>query len=241
MRKNFASARRFLRVAHRGASGLAPENTLAAFELALRLGTDALETDLRPCRDAIVAIHDATLERTTSGRGHVSDFTLAELKHLDAGAGQRLPALHEVLDLGEKHSVHLFLEVKAHGSPDGDWVEQIAARVARRRQLEQVTFISFDVDALARIKTAEPGARTGWLLSRWRRAPWDQLKNFGAAVIAPRWNLLTAKRVAEAHKRGLQVMVWTVDDLAAMRRLIAVGVDALATNFPDRLNAALGR
>ena len=107
-------------IAHRGASGHAPENTLAAFERAVQLGAGFIETDLHLTRDArFVAIHDATLERTTKARGNVHDFTLAELRKLDAGMwfdrefmGQRIPTLEEVLQFGKEHDVIFYLEVK---------------------------------------------------------------------------------------------------------------------------------
>src|SRR5579872_628174 len=107
-------------IAHRGASGHAPENTLAAFERAVALGVGFIETDLHLTRDArFVAIHDRTLERTTNGRGAVHDFTLAELRELDAGlwfdrqfSGQRIPTLEEALDFARKHDVIFYFEIK---------------------------------------------------------------------------------------------------------------------------------
>src|ERR1700684_1491195 len=107
-------------IAHRGASGHAPENALAAFERAVQLGAGFIETDLHLTRDArFVAIHDSTLERTTNGRGNVHDYTLAELRQLDAGMwfdrefmGQRIPTLEEVLHFGKEHDVIFYLEVK---------------------------------------------------------------------------------------------------------------------------------
>src|SRR2546427_7517969 len=117
-----------LTIAHRGASGYAPENTLAAFRKAVALGATFIETDLQLSRDAhFVAIHDTTVDRTTNGQGAVHDMTLADLRRLDAGswfgsefAGERIPTLEEILEFSKKNDVVFYLELKPGGSWGGD-------------------------------------------------------------------------------------------------------------------------
>lgn len=238
-----------LRVAHRGASGHAPENTLAAFRLALELGTDAIELDLRPTRDAqVVVLHDETVDRTTSGRGRLADLTLAEVERLDAGSwfgsrfrGERIPRLADVLELAGRYPIRLLLELKTHGSPGDAWIARAVEEVRRAGLLGRVTFLSFDASALEQVKRQEKAATTGWLVTRVPLRVERKLGALGATVLAARWTSVNAGLVRRAHAAGYSLVVWTVDAPAAMRRLIALGVDALATNFPDRLNAVLGR
>jgi glycerophosphoryl diester phosphodiesterase len=213
---------------------------LPAFVRAVELGTDAIETDLRPTREgAVVLIHDATLDRTTNGRGRVADFTLAELAQLDAGGGARIPTLEEFLLWARSHGLELFLELKTRGSPRSGWIDAAVGAVEGERLLERATFLCFDADVLARIKLIQPQARTGWLRSRRLWNPWPRLAAEGAAVFAPEWKLVNAQLVERAHRSGLRVVTWTVDEPLRMRRLMALGVDGLATNYPERLNQAL--
>lgn len=240
--------RRFLRVAHRGASGYAPENTLAAFRLALELGTDAVELDLRPTRDAqLVVLHDDTLERTTNGRGRLAERTLAEVKRLDAGSwfaprfrDERVPHLAEVLELVRGHPVRLLLELKTRGSLGTQWIARAVEEVRRAGMSERVTFLSFDDGALEVVRGTDARVATGWLVSRVPLRVVTRLRALGATALAPRWTSVTPRLVGRLHRAGYPVIVWTVDDPAAMRRLLGLEIDALATNFPDRLNAALG-
>jgi len=209
-------------IAHRGASGYAPENTLAAFERAVQLGATFIETDLHLTRDArFVAIHDATLERTTNGKGSVHDFTLAELRRLDAGMwydreymGQRIPTLDEVLEFARKHDVIFYLEVK-YDAALGD-----QTTLAALRRIDATTMMGLLAD--------QPNA--------------DHVKaglELGVRQLCPKSTLVTKELVERAHGADLQVATWTVDDLEQMRAMIAAGVDGVMTNFPDRLGAVI--
>lgn len=238
---------KFLRIAHRGASGHAPENTLAAFRLALELGTDAIELDLRPTRDGeVVVLHDETVERTTNGRGRLVDLTWAEAARLDAGfwfgsrfRGERIPPLVEVLELARRYDVRLLIELKTKATRGNAWIGRAVERVRQAGLLARATFLSFDTAGLEEVKRREAAATTGYLVTRIPLHLAARLKALGAAVLAPRWTSVNASVVRAAHNAGYPVMVWTVDDPEAMKRLLRLGVDALATNFPERLNAVL--
>jgi len=242
-----ALGERFLRIAHRGASGHAPENTLAAFRLALEQGTDAIELDLRSTRDGhLVALHDASVDRTTNGRGRLADLTLAEVERLDAGGwfaprfrGEHIPRLSEVLGLARRSDIRLLLELKTDGNPASEWIARTVQEVGRAGLVERVTFLSFDASALEQVRREEARAATAWLVKRIPLRVVQRLAALRAAALAPHWAGVSAALVRSLHEAGYPVMVWTVDAPATMRRLLRLGVDALATNFPDRLTAVL--
>jgi glycerophosphoryl diester phosphodiesterase len=237
-------------IGHRGASGVAPENTLAAFRSAVALGAQYIETDLQLSRDAhLVAIHDDTLQRTTNGRGPVSARTLEELKRLDAGswfrrgpcgerfAGERIPSVEEVLAFGREHHVGLFLEMK---TPEASGAEHaLVGAVRAAGAIDYVRVISFDQGVLARVRALEPRLMLGYLFSKSLPDPVAHAVSAGAKILLPRVDRVTAKLVAAAKRNGLQVVTWTVNDPRKMRTLIALGLDGIITNYPERLAAVL--
>ena len=232
-------------IAHRGASGHAPENTLAAFRKALAMGATFIETDLQLSRDArFVAIHDSTVERTTNGKGAVHELTLAELRRLDAGAwfgsefaGERIPTLEEILGFAKQHDVVFYLELK----PGGSWGGEHALIGALREsgQIARTVVISFDASILAAIRKIEPTLMTGLLFDGQIENPIGKALEIGARQIAVRSDLVTPWTLGEARKRDLQVVCWTVNHPAHMRLLAAAGIDGIMSDYPDRLIATL--
>lgn len=232
-----------LNIAHRGASGRFPENTLRAFAAAVEAGADMCELDVRLTSDGgLAVIHDDTVDRTTDGRGAVGSLTLESLKRLDAGIkfgaefiGERIPTLEDVFDLaGER--IGLNIELKAAGA------EPRVCELIRARSAETRTIVSsFDWDALARIRHMAPRIRVGLLASRWPARLLGAASEMNADAIHPRFDMVTEDLCIAAHKRAVSVYVWTVDDPAAMRRLIAYGVDGIMTNFPRRLSEVMER
>lgn len=249
------------RIAHRGASAHAPENTVAAFELAGRLGADAVELDLHLTRDGhAVAHHDATLDRTTDGTGPLAARTLADLRRLDAGrwfteaggtaayAGEGLgiPTLDEALDAVDGFCL---LELKAGGAALADEV----ARVLRARGAGgRVLVASRSDELLTAFRARAPEVPTGlaegelrrlWGLSRLRLSRWARLP--GVAVQVPEHagshHVTDAAFVDGAHALGLHVHVWPVNEPTAMHRLLDTGVDGIITDAPDVLNDVLRR
>jgi glycerophosphoryl diester phosphodiesterase len=230
-------------IAHRGASGHAPENTLAAFRKAVALGATFIETDLQLSRDArFVAIHDATVDRTTGTHGAVHDLTLAELRRLDAGswfgsefAGERIPTLEEIFDFSKKHDVVFYLELK----PSGSWGGEHALIGALREsgEIPRAMIISFDSEILESLRKIEPTLMTGLLYEGQIEKPLDRAVEIGARQLAVRGDLVTPALLAEARKKDLQVVCWTVNHPAHMRLLIDAGVDGIMSDYPDRLVA----
>ena len=231
----------FLGIAHRGASGRAPENTHAAFAAALELGAEAIELDCQLSADGeLVVIHDETLERTTDGAGAVGDRTAAELAALDAGAwfapqfaGERIPRLADVL-AQVRDRVTLNVEIKS--ARDLGVIEpKLAALVAAERAGEWVVFSSFHSEAVRTMRGVAPWARLGVLCDEDPRARGLALANeVNAEVLIPGRRWVDPRIVEEAHVRGLDVWVWTVNEPGEMRRLIALGVDALFSDYPER-------
>jgi len=243
-------------IGHRGASGHAPENTLAAFRMAADLGARAIETDLQLTRDGrLVIMHDDTLQRTTSGRGAVTAKTFEELRRLDAGswfperilrksrsarrfAGERVPSIEEVFELAAARDIGLYLEMKAPCAPEA--AEAVVAAIRAAGAAARSTVICFDADVLKRVRAMDPAVAVGYLFSGRLRDAVARAESAGARTILPRRDRVTPKLIADAGRRGLQVVTWTVNDPKQMKRLMALGVDGIMSNFPDRLAAVAG-
>lgn len=228
-------------IAHRGASAYRPENTRAAYELAIEQAADMIEVDLHRTRDgAVVVAHDAELERI-GGRGEIGDATLAEVRALDAGAGQRVPTLDELLDgFGARIALNLELKQGSRGAYAG--LPAVVVSAVRARGFEQRTlYSSFYDPVLHDLRSIDPEARVALLISR--RAPqgWvERARALGAEAVNPELPLVDRAFVERAHGEGLAVYVFTVDPLEEMQRLLELGVDGLFTNVPDRMRRLVG-
>jgi glycerophosphoryl diester phosphodiesterase len=228
-------------IAHRGASAYRPENTLAAYELAVAQAADMIEVDLHRTRDgAVVVAHDAELERI-GGRGEIGEATLAEVRALDAGAGQRVPTLDELLDgFGARIPLNLELKQGSRGAYAG--LPALAVAAVRVRGLaDRTLYSSFYDPVLHDLRSVDPEARIALLISR--RAPqgWvERARALGAEAVNPELPLVDRAFVERAHGEGLAVYVFTVDPLEEMQRLLALGVDGLFTNVPDRMRRLVG-
>src|SRR5271154_2810746 len=192
-------------IAHRGASGHAPENTLAAFERAVELGAQFIETDIHLTRDArFVAIHDKTLDRTTNGHGPVRDLTLAELLKLDAGMwfdrqfmGQRIPTLEDVLGFARKHDVVFYLEIKY----DSAWGmhHALVAALQGAEIAARTIVLSFDPSTLVALRKLDASIMMGLLVEDAKIDPVKAALEVGARQVCPRSDLITRELVDEAH------------------------------------------
>ena len=235
-------------IAHRGASGVAPENTLAAFRKAVELGAGFIETDLQLSRDArLVALHDDTLERTTNGDGPVSARTLEELRRLDAGSwfhasnhetrssfvGERIPTIEEVLAFGREHEIGLHLEVKPTGPSGAE--HAIVGALHACGEVARSVVLSFSASVLKRVHELDPLVMTGFLFSDRSAAAVATAVDAGARQLLPRTDRVTPELVKDAHAHDLRVVAWTADTPDEMKKLIAAGVDGIITNYPDRL------
>jgi glycerophosphoryl diester phosphodiesterase len=228
-------------VGHRGAMGHCPENTMASFERALELGANWIELDVHLSRDgALVVIHDETLERTTNGHGLVRDHTLAELEQLDAGGGQHIPTLDEVLVWARERNTIVDIEIKNAPVYYDGISEAVVSALHRNSMTEQVIVISFDHSAAKRVKALDERVVTGVLYACRPTDGGVGLARAAAAdAVLPHWAYVTADDVAAAHAEGLSVAPWASSDPHVLQRLIGYGVDAIGTNHPDVLRDVL--
>jgi glycerophosphoryl diester phosphodiesterase len=177
-------------IAHRGASGYAPENTLAAFKRAIALGATFIETDLQLSRDSrFVAIHDDTVSRTTNGQGKVHELSLADLRRLDAGSwfgseftGERIPTLEEILEFSKKHDVVFYLELKPGGSWGGE--HALIGALRESQEIARTIVISFDAGIIEALRKIEPTLMTGLLFDGQIDRPLDKAVEVGARQLA---------------------------------------------------------
>jgi len=233
----------FLVIAHRGASAYAPENTTAAFDLALELGAHHIEFDVELSSDGhIVVIHDDTLDRTTNGSDLVTARTLAELRRLDAGswfgarfAGERIPIYSDVLKR-YRGRAHLHTEIKGQ-SPV--LARRVADVVRTRCMQQQVTLTSFHLKQLEEIRASAPELATGWLVDEVTEKVMAEARAMGLSQICPRADGITPELVGRLHAEGFVVRAWGVNDEELMARVVAAGADGATVNWPDRLLAYL--
>jgi glycerophosphoryl diester phosphodiesterase len=211
-------------IAHRGNSAALPENSLAAFRSAWRLGAHMIELDVHLSRDGFpVVIHDDTVDRTTTGSGPVASLRLSQLQRLG------IPALEDVLDL----PIPLCIELKTAAA-----MQAVVELVGRR---EDVILSSTDWDALDFLRQLDPRRRVGYLASADRASAGVEraLAGGGAYALQPEWGAVTDELVARCRAAGLRVMSYTVNEPELGRRLFEMGVDAIFTDDPGRMLAIL--
>jgi glycerophosphoryl diester phosphodiesterase len=235
----------FMVIAHRGASSYAPENTVAAFDLALQMGVRHIELDVDLTSDGhVVVMHDDTVDRTTNGSGPVTSHTLAMLRSLDAGAsfgvqfaGERIPTFDEVL-ARYKGRLHIHTEIKGHAPS----LSQQTVDLIRQHDMEtQVTMTSFQGVRLEEIRAYAPELATCWLVVEANDAIIAQARAMGLTQLCPRADTMTPELVRRIHDAGFVARVWGVTTEALMQQVVATGADGMTVNFPDKLIAYLKR
>ncbi len=229
---------RLIRFAHRGASALAPENTLAAFQEAADLGCDWIETDVRLTSDLVpILIHDDTVDRTTDGRGAVGEMEIHSIRSLDAGSwfarrfrGERIPTLDEALEWG-RGRCGLNLEIKEELRRE-EAIRRIVRSVVAQAAVERVIFSSFRAQDLLRVRTALPRARLGWLVSRNSRGLKPLHREARLFALHPKDPLVTSRLVRRCDRMDLAVHVWVVNRQERLAELEALGVRGVMTDDP---------
>ena len=218
-------------IAHRGASAHAPENTLAAFQLALEQGADGIELDVMLSKDGhLVVIHDDTVDRTTNGSGKVRDLTLSELRQLDAGFGETLPTLAEVFErFGGKFLINI--ELKNYSAMLDRLPLTVAELVLERGLAGDILISSFNPFNLPRFHRRVPESPCG-LLTLPGKATGLTSWLFRMDALHPYYEDVDVPLVEKEHQKGRQVNVWTVDEPSEIRRLAMLGVDMIITNDP---------
>lgn len=243
-------------IAHKGASGIAPENTLTAFQKALDLGVDMIELDVRHTKDEeIIVFHDSTLERTTNGRGLVEDKTLAEIKALDAGSwfhpdfeGETIPTLKEALDLIDGQC-KVLIEIKHMDHPHyHDFAEKLIDIVKEERNgFEWCILQSYEDRYIEEAHAYDDRIQTKKLLIGEDSAPLiafyvETRMHLGRSkkesrlnALNPHFETLSPRRVFRMHARGFDVYTYPVNERDDMIKMLNMGVDGIITDFPGRL------
>jgi glycerophosphoryl diester phosphodiesterase len=230
--------------AHRGASGYAPENTLAAFSHALKLGAEAIELDVKLTRDGqVVVLHDQTVDRTTSGHGDLREFTLAQVQELDAGshfsaqfAGEKVPSLEQVF---EQFGKKLFINIElTNYQTYGDGLTDKVIELIDRFGLDEwVMFSSFNPSNILRARKLKPGIPAAMLALP--GSPGRMQRSFAGkwispGLIHPSLEDVNPGFMRREQKRGRRVHAWTVNDPDDITRMFLLGVNGIFTDFPDR-------
>lgn len=234
-------------VAHRGNSSEAPENTLAAFEAAVHARADAVEFDVQATADGVpVVVHDEALGRTVAGEGRVAAIPLKALQALDAGAwydpafaGQRVPTLAEVLELLHSTALQFHIELKTSQEAYPGLAEATIRQVEVAGLAERVTLSSFNHYTLLAARHLAPGIPCAALTYAHLLEPWAYVRSHGLQALHVHWGAVTPHLVKSCKQYGMPLRVWTVNDEALARRLMAWGVDGIITDRPGALRRFL--
>lgn len=230
--------------AHRGASGYAPENTLEAFAKAVEMQADGVELDVQLSKDGeIVVIHDEWVDRVTEGKGEVRSFTLAELKQLHANKTfpeykeARIPTLAEVYELLKPTNLTINVELKT-GVFFYPGIEEKVLKLTKEMGMEErIWYSSFNHYTVKKIKELNPEAKTGILYADGIYEIGAYAEKLNADALHPAlYNVLYPGMVEDCHRRGKRIHVWTVNEIPHIQQLLAAGVDAIITNYPDRVS-----
>ncbi len=236
----------FFNYAHRGASAVAPENTMPAFIEALNQGADAIECDLQLTRDGIpVVIHDDFLHRTTDGVGLVSEYSFKELKRLDAGswfhkkyAGVTIPSLVEVLEWLKTNHLGLNIELKSTQDERRKLEEKVIDLLEQYRMKERSVISSYDLRVLQKLRKLDPKIETAYIYF-FLNEPWKYAEAVGAGALHVFFPLLNEETIYRARERQIQVIPYTVDQWSDISRLLRLDISGIITNYPNRVRKYL--
>ncbi len=240
-------------VGHRGAMGHAPENTFASFDMAQHMGAEFVECDVHLSKDnEVIVMHDERVDRTTNGIGLIKNLRLAQIKKLDAGLwyskkfkGEKVPTLRELLAWARhkhshsKYQMGVAIEIKNEPILYPKIAERLVEVIVEAGMESRVIVISFDHAVIKHMKSLNSKIATGILYGEAIADPVKKALAMQADAIFPRRNLITKALVQKAHQKGIAVATWTVNEVPEMKLIVACNIDAIATNFPDRLNKIL--
>ena len=227
-------------IAHRGFSALFPENTMLAFEEALKAGCDGIEFDVHLTADKQIAIiHDETIDRTTNGKGVVKEMTAQQLRTFDAGKGERIPTLDEYLDLVARLDIVSNIELKNSLFRYEGIEEIVVAKVREHGLSERVIFSSFNHYSILECKRVAPEIRCGFLTGGRPIDAGAYTKQHGIEYLHPGYYALTDSTIAEIHSHGIAINTYTVNDPKEMGRLVSFNVAGVITDNPALLKEVL--
>lgn len=220
-----------LKIGYRGAPVYEPENTLRSFKKAIEIGVDMVEFDIRKTKDGKMGvIHDEKVNRTTNGKGLIKDYTFDQIRNLDAGKGEKIPTPEEVIEL-TKGKCGLVIELKEENT------EREIIKLIKEKKIEkEVIIVSFYPQILQNVKKIYPKIRVGILM---KEVPDNYLQiaqNMNVDYVLIRRDKIKKEHVGSLHNLGLKVAAWTVDTEEDSKKMIEIGIDAIASNKPDILS-----
>ena len=220
-------------IGHRGARGYAPENTIKSVRKALELGALWVEVDVYYVDNHLVVIHDETLGRTTNGKGYLADKSFSYLKSLDAGEGERIPTLEEILDsIWKKAAINIELKGPDTARPV---IELLHKRITPEWGAENFLLSSFKHQNLYEVRELDGSIPIGVLLDGRSKNYPKIAQELNACSVNQNIHFVNKDFVMDAHKRGLKVYVYTVNKIDDIKRMMAMGVDGVFTDYPDRV------
>ena len=221
-------------IGHRGARGIEPENTIRSFKKALELGVDYIECDVHLTKDSqIVLMHDHTVDRTTNGTGLVNSFTYDEIRKLDAGKGEKIPTLQELLDLA-KGKVKLHIELK-----DENATEKTVRLVEKNGMVDQVYLTCGNTETLKEVKKLNPSISMEHIFGEPPADATERALSVGAKRVSCHISHLTKEFVQKAHENGIQVIAWPPNTVEEAKKAVECGVDLICTDRPDIVRSNL--
>ena len=225
---------RVLKIGHRGAAGHAPENTLAAIQRGIDLGVDFVEIDVRCTSDGVlVALHDATVNRTSNGKGRVDSLSWAEVRSFDAGNGEHIPTLEQVLKVAAGQA-GVMLELKVAG------VAHLTVQSIQKAQFKNpVIYASFLHHELSAIRSIDPEAMLMVLFDRLPGSPATYAVKYRPTYVGLRHETATRRLVDAFHHEDLLVCVYTANSTGDIKHALSVGVDGVISNFPERIGTLI--
>lgn len=232
-----------LNFAHRGASGEYPENTMLAFQKAVEMGCDGIETDVQLTKDGVLVIcHDELLDRTTDGTGILAEKTYEELSKLNAAAqwkdkykNIRIPTLDELLEFAYDKNILLNIEIKNSVIDYKNIEKMIIHKLYHYEIVDKVIISSFNHYSIARCRSIDSSIKLGVLYCSKLYEPWNYAKQIGADALHPLFYTLDDVDIKSIKKANLAINTYTVNEEKYMKQLIALGIDGIITNYPDKL------
>lgn len=242
-RREICMKKKIINFAHRGASAVCPENTMASFTKSLELGATGIETDVQMTKDGqLVLIHDEAINRTTAGEGFVKDMISEEISAQDAGSwfgesfkGEHIPTLGELLELLRERDTILNIELKNGIFMYPGMEEKVINLVRQYGMAERVVLSSFNHYSLVHCKSIAPEIRTGILYMEGLYRPWDYASSIGADALHANHFAVLPEFIAEAAEHGKDYHPFTVNAPDRMKALIEAGVSGIITDYPDKL------
>lgn len=234
-------------IAHRGYSGLYPENTILAFRKAIEVGCDGIETDVQMTKDGeLVLCHDEKIDRTTDGKGYIIDYTYDELKKFNAGnlfKGKfdfvEIPKLSDLFDLVKRKDLLINLELKNSVIEYKNLEENVIKMVYEYNMQNNIIISSFNHYSIIKCKSLDSSLKYGILYDCWIHNPGDYVKALGMDACHPSHYSLNEETIENIKKNGLKINTYTVNKESDMRRLIHSNIDGLITNYPETLDNIL--